>query len=394
MSQDENLHTTNLNLIRLASSTDDDVKMSALNQVLHIYMGPLRKHLAFKFRLEWNTVEDLVNGFVTDRMVASDLCRHFDSNQGRFRSFLLKCLDNYAMTYLRKKQRVEPIVDEPAQAEPVDVFQIEWARNLLNQTIETMKVECSGDDSDRQNEWIVFNEKVLNVLCGNNSSPSHDEIAAKLNLGSRRKSENLLITAKRRFQRCLKSIIEKYTTNVDTELQMLRQVISSGVPLHLENAISRMDSSDHGESLSISVSSLSHQDLSSLLDIGEEVREKCNQVLAMRVVDVLGNSEISLPNDLTIHQSIFSQVEIDILHQLRRHFRRIAKSSDEAEAFAAKVIYLAAIAAAIVVLDTKISKSDDKTILKGMDAVIKNGWSSQEVELLMQSAITKIEAYE
>ncbi len=67
----------------------------ALGDLLARYLPALRAFLISELRLDAHRAEDLLQGFVAERVVEQNLLARADQRRGRFRTFLLACLRNH-----------------------------------------------------------------------------------------------------------------------------------------------------------------------------------------------------------------------------------------------------------------------------------------------------------
>src|SRR5678815_584864 len=73
---------------------------TAMGMVLTRYLPPLRAHL-LRRGIAADRVDDLLQGFIADKVLERDLLATADRERGRFRSFLITALNNYAANQLR-----------------------------------------------------------------------------------------------------------------------------------------------------------------------------------------------------------------------------------------------------------------------------------------------------
>ena len=66
----------------------------ALGELLVRYLPALRAHLVRRLRFTPDEAEDLLQGFIADKVVERGLVARADRRRGRFRTFLLAALEN------------------------------------------------------------------------------------------------------------------------------------------------------------------------------------------------------------------------------------------------------------------------------------------------------------
>jgi DNA-directed RNA polymerase specialized sigma24 family protein len=211
---------------------DDTRQRTALSEFLKRYLPALRSHLVRRRRLNRDEAEDLLQAFICDKIIQGHLISKAVQGRGRFRGFLRRTLDNYFYTELRRrKQPALPIddqLDSGAVEEPADSFDVPWAREVVRAALERMQEECRV--SGRPDVWGVFDARILAELDGQPPLP-YEQLVARFNLKSPTQAMNLVITAKRMYERCLRTVVAEYTpegAEVDAEIQQLAEILSQG----------------------------------------------------------------------------------------------------------------------------------------------------------------------
>ena len=136
-----------------------------------VYWQPVYRHLRARFRLPEAEAEDLVQGFFAAALEKGWLER-FDPGRGRFRSYLLACLDGHVAKERRAGaalKRGGGVSFVPLQAEGEDsarawaiadgndldaAFQREWARSVFAVALDALKARCAG--TSREAALAVF----------------------------------------------------------------------------------------------------------------------------------------------------------------------------------------------------------------------------------------------
>ena len=96
--------TTHWSLVgRAGYQGDEELHRAALNDLLKRYLPALQAHLIYGKRIDVNEADDLVQGFVTNKVLERDLIQRAEPERGRFRSLLATALDNYVSS-VRAKQ--------------------------------------------------------------------------------------------------------------------------------------------------------------------------------------------------------------------------------------------------------------------------------------------------
>jgi DNA-directed RNA polymerase specialized sigma24 family protein len=211
-----------------------------LAELLRLYLPALRAHLLFSRAMDPHRADDLLQAFLTDKVLEENVLRHADPARGRFRTFLLTVLDRFVIDHVRKERAgkrsaagktrdVEAHADEiPApDGNPADAFDRAWARNVLDQVIERMRGECRA--TGRTYLWDVFEARVLLPIADDAGPPSHEALARRHGLPSASHASNALGTAKRMFARLFRGVVGVYAADkaeVEAEIRDLWDIFS------------------------------------------------------------------------------------------------------------------------------------------------------------------------
>lgn len=237
----EGYPSTHWSRIVQASLPEQQAGEGALNQLLARYYTPLRAHLEFKFHLAREAAEDLLQGFVVQKVLVRNLLGRSDRARGRFRTFLLNALDNFVKDELRARDcaRRRPdggwVAFEDAPEIPVegmgghggDPFDRTWAMTVLAEAEE--ETRRFYEAKRRRDTWGVFRDAVLAPVQDGGKRPSDEELAERYGFATARQASNAILTAKRQFGKVLREVVARYAENpteVDVELRELRAVLA------------------------------------------------------------------------------------------------------------------------------------------------------------------------
>ena len=232
-SPDPNFPSTRWSLIERARGADAFLRREALGSLVVRYWPALRAHLVIRRRLAPDTADELLQGFAADRILEQRFLGHADPAKGRFRSFLLRCLENYRIDRLRSQKPTERLDDEREAnlADPTlphDVFEVAWARLVLDEALRRTWLDCR--EQRKLEIWLLFDRRVLRPALSHSSPPSYDELVGELGLESAQQAANLLVTAKRHFRRVLQSVVAEYVSSeaeIEDEIADLRSILAA-----------------------------------------------------------------------------------------------------------------------------------------------------------------------
>src|SRR5947208_3626715 len=98
----ESFPATQWSLVDRARQQDTGARDDALAKLLERYLPALRAHLTLEKRIRPpERADDLLQGFVADKIIEQRLLDHADEGRGKFRSFLLVTLNNYVISQHR-----------------------------------------------------------------------------------------------------------------------------------------------------------------------------------------------------------------------------------------------------------------------------------------------------
>ncbi|MFO1498235.1 MAG: sigma-70 family RNA polymerase sigma factor [Verrucomicrobiota bacterium] len=158
--------TTHWSVVRLAGEAATSESTAALDRLCRQYWQPLYYFVRRKGYAEADA-KDLVQGFF-ERILESGLVGAADRERGRFRSFLLRALENYVMTEWNRAHRQKRgggreifSLDDSSGAEaaysllppdtrtPVQIFEHRWAQAILENVMARLREEVDGRGGQR-----------------------------------------------------------------------------------------------------------------------------------------------------------------------------------------------------------------------------------------------------
>jgi RNA polymerase sigma-70 factor (ECF subfamily) len=235
--------TTHWSLVgRAGGRADAGAGRVALGELLRIYLPALRAHLLGPMGIARDRAEDLLQGFLADKVLEQNMIALADPNRGKFRTFLLTALQRFVIDAHRHEsaaRRVPPggrILDVEqfghraarAASAPSLAFDRAWAGEVLNEVARRMRAECA--QTDRPHLWGIFEARMLIPIIDGTEPPTHEQLARQWNLDGPDKSANALGTAKRLFTRLFREVVAEYAADeaeVDSEIRELWEIFST-----------------------------------------------------------------------------------------------------------------------------------------------------------------------
>jgi RNA polymerase sigma factor (sigma-70 family) len=147
---------THRSVVAAVRSADRGERTRAFDAIVSAYWQPVRRHLRARFGFPEEDAKDLAQGFFTS-MLERETLEQFDPEKGRFRSYLLACLDAFAQNERRRVSRlkrgggaIHVSLEDSGEEGIVDArsleseFQREWAKSLFSIAVEALRVRCHG----------------------------------------------------------------------------------------------------------------------------------------------------------------------------------------------------------------------------------------------------------
>lgn len=222
-----------------AQQTDESARHVALSQFVQRYLPALRAHLVIEQRMAADRADDLLQGFVADKIIEQRLLDHADAGRGKFRSFLLVTLNHYIISQHRSDTAAKRAPGEGLSElgelahqvaggiDPAKSFNIAWARELIADALRRMEAECIA--SKRPDLWSIFQGRIVRPAFEAEEPVSYETLVKELNLAAPLEACRLLTTAKRMFARNLRSAASEYAGDqgdTDAEIEDLRQTLA------------------------------------------------------------------------------------------------------------------------------------------------------------------------
>ncbi len=210
---------------------------AAVAEIYHRYRPALKAFLIRGRRVNPNDADDLIQGFAQSRLLEQDLIGTADRNRGKFRSYLMAAF-RYYLSNVHKYERAGKRSPNQAvvsleggewvpQPAAVDAFEVAWAREVLHHTLRTMRDHCQQEG--RSDVWKVFEARLLVPILGHGVCESYEQLCRQLQVRDVTVVANLLVTAKRLFERMLEKVLGEYCrseADVQEEMVDLLEILS------------------------------------------------------------------------------------------------------------------------------------------------------------------------
>ncbi len=221
-------------------------------KVIQKYLYPLKIYLIGllsrfpDYRCE---VDDLLQDFVTNKILQPGWLEKADPKKGRFRDLLKNSLRNFVVGEIRKREAekrggknspisLDELEQEIGAPEPLSYsFDLTWLQMLLTETLQQMRKGCAA--SENNHVWKIFDKRIVRPSLEGGAPPPYEELVAQCGLKSPAQATNALATGKRMFVRHLREVVAQYETGdraVRSEIEALRVFLNKLLPEHAKGA--------------------------------------------------------------------------------------------------------------------------------------------------------------
>jgi len=188
---------THRSVVLAARSPDQQERARALEAVVAAYWRPVFRHVRARWRVPDEEAEDLAQGFFA-KALEKDWLARYEPARGRFRTYLLACLEAFVAKKRRDGRRLKrgggvtlvPLESEDADgerrelplADPSDLeaeFQREWSRSLFGLAVQALRQRCLG--TSRELAFALFERYDLEDHDAS-EQPRYADLAAEFSL--------------------------------------------------------------------------------------------------------------------------------------------------------------------------------------------------------------------
>lgn len=236
-SNPEQFPATQWSLVGRAADHRQTTGRQALGELLARYLPAMRAHLVLSRRIESDQAEDLLQSFIARKFLEENLAAGADVSRGRFRTYVLTCLDRFVVSEFRQASARKRGGGQVFNAEPedlagfanrhqaeADVFSVAWARELLAEAVRRMEAECRA--SQRPEIWGVFEGRLLEPMLGSEPAMEYETLIERFGFTTPTQAANALVTAKRMFQRQLRAIVAEYAASPEHVEEEIRDLLT------------------------------------------------------------------------------------------------------------------------------------------------------------------------
>jgi DNA-directed RNA polymerase specialized sigma24 family protein len=190
---------------------DQARREAALAELAATYWKPVYYYVRHKGHDE-ESAKDLTQGFFQKMLSSHGVVQKADPARGRFRTFLLTCLNRYLSDVFRTERTkrhmpagglvsLETVNWAKApqllrSTTPLEAFDYAWGCALLDKVLAEVEAKCREKGTVAQ--WELFGAKVLEPIRDNVDPPSLTCLCEKYGIANKTVASNMIYTVKRR----------------------------------------------------------------------------------------------------------------------------------------------------------------------------------------------------
>lgn len=178
---------TRVSLVVALDSDDPATRARAIDLVVSAYRAPVIAVLRRQWSLDLPDAEDLAHDFFAHALEREWLQR-YDREKGRFRTFLRRCLQDFASTkreaaarFKRGGHLVAISIDSappiPSDADVDRYFEQEWIRSVFTLSLDRLRVECEA-----VGKRICHDVFVAHDVEGADEAPRYADLAGRFGI--------------------------------------------------------------------------------------------------------------------------------------------------------------------------------------------------------------------
>ncbi len=174
--------------------------------------------------------KDLIQGFFSEKVLGQQLLQKADRTKGKFRTFLLTSLKNYATDLHRREHPAQELDSQPEKpshtADPETEFDVAWAQELLQAVLRELEAECRSRDKNAH--WELFRAWLLETDSGD-EKPDMSGVCARYGIDDASTAYNMISNLKGRFRKILRRRLRPHVDSdaaVDGEISHFIDIFS------------------------------------------------------------------------------------------------------------------------------------------------------------------------
>ena len=392
---------------------DPQPQKEYLERFVEYYGAPLEGLVQRRTGMSEHDARDVVQEFMLVKILSSKniASRYLGAKTQTptltFRAYFKRALFNFAVDKIRARGRDAVLHPAPSEVAVIDDnFDTEWAANLIRQAIDAVKSECKASNQD--DIWKVFEARIL-PACAGQPVPKLADLAKDVGLPNASAAQSRLETAKRKFRRVFRRLVENYlpleSENADEIFQQeFADLLKTGARLRNSVLATKENSDEVPEMLSLfqlldspSPEQYSDADCKEIWsDINSMSIEQFTIAVdpslepAFRGLSNWGGEPLTKVSDLWTHPN----PPLELLQAIKRFAKRQGKEQEARVSYPREIcitLYNASIATVWLRMDTRITRDSPERILQRLPIVLSLPWLDRLVRSLLEQWKVELE---
>lgn len=200
---------------------DPSQKEAILAELCSKYWKPLYSYLRTSGYGN-DKAKDLVQSFLTEKVIDQELIRQADRTRGKLRTFLLTAIRNYAINFQRSEKAslgLDMTADvTSAIGNPETAYDRAWADQLLQDVLDQLRTECHR--RSKTVHWQLFQQWLLEPNI-DRQKPQMKDLCEKYGIENTAQAYHMIENIKRRFRSILREhlhVLVDSDDEVDAEI--------------------------------------------------------------------------------------------------------------------------------------------------------------------------------
>ena len=171
-----------------------------------------------------------MQSFFTEKVLGREFIQKSDRTRGKFRSFLLVAIKNYAIDIQKKDKLPQELPEKPKDSvgigDPEAEFNRAWADDMLQKVLKELEIECYR--KGKIAHWRIFHEWLLEPQIDKDRTQMSN-ICAQYGITSAPKAYNMISNIKKRFRMILRDHLRSLADSeaeVDDEIRKFISIFS------------------------------------------------------------------------------------------------------------------------------------------------------------------------
>jgi RNA polymerase sigma-70 factor (ECF subfamily) len=210
---------------------DYSQKGAILSELCTKYWKPLYSYLRGS-GFGNDKAKDLVQGFLTEKVIEQELIRQADKTRGKLRTFLLTAFKNYVINVCRSEKVLldfDRTAGDTTFDDPETAYERACADQLLQDVIDQLQVECHK--RSKIVHWRLFHEWLLKP-CANQRRLQMKDLCEKYGIENTAQAYHMIENIKRRFRSILREHLNMLVDSdreVEAEIHNFINIFQKGM---------------------------------------------------------------------------------------------------------------------------------------------------------------------